>query len=63
MTRRVFIFLFLAVLAGCASDTIDQRRFGQQVVCHDGSKTLAVSNADSFGHLDHGDSPGPCPEP
>lgn len=62
MTRWVLFILFLAVLSGCAGDTIDQRRYGQQVVCHDGVKTLAVSNADSFVHLDHGDSPGPCPE-
>jgi hypothetical protein len=49
------------LLSACATDTIEDRRFGQQVVCHDG-KTLTVSNADSFVHLDHGDSPGPCPE-
>lgn len=48
------------LLAACAADTIEDRRFGQQVVCHDG-KTLTVSNADSFVHLDHGDTPGPCP--
>lgn len=48
-------------IAGCASDTVEQRRFGQQMVCHDGQQTLAVSNADSFVHLDHGDAPGPCP--
>ena len=48
------------LLSSCATDTIEDRRFGQQVVCHDG-KTLTVSNADSFVHLDHGDSPGPCP--
>lgn len=49
------------LLSACAADTIEDHRFGQQVVCHDG-KTLTVSNADSFVHLDHGDSPGPCPE-
>lgn len=49
------------LLAGCAADTIEDRRFGQQVVCHDGDQTLTVSNADSFVHLNHGDSPGPCP--
>jgi len=54
--------LLASIFTGCATDTIESRRFGQQVVCHDGSKTLAVSNADSFVHLDHGDSPGPCPE-
>jgi hypothetical protein len=48
------------LLHACAADTIEDRQFGQQVVCHDG-KTLTVSNADSFVHLDHGDSPGPCP--
>ena len=47
---------------GCATDSIEDRRFGQQVVCHHGEKTLTVSNADSFVHLDHGDSPGPCPD-
>ncbi len=50
------------LLSGCAADTIEDRRFGQQMVCHDGKQTLTVSNADSFVHLDHGDSPGPCPE-
>lgn len=49
------------LLSACATDTIEDRRFGQQVVCH-GGKTLTVSNADSFVHLDHGDSPGPCPD-
>jgi hypothetical protein len=48
------------LLHACATDTIEDRQFGQQLVCHDG-KTLTVSNADSFVHLDHGDSPGPCP--
>lgn len=50
----------LLLLSACATDTIEDRRFGQQVVCHEG-KTLTVSNADSLVHLDHGDSPGPCP--
>jgi len=50
------------LLAACAGDTIQDRRFGQQVVCHDGTKTLTVSNADSFVHLNHGDAPGPCPD-
>lgn len=48
-------------LAGCAADSIDDRRFGQQIVCHDG-KSIAVSNADSFVHLNHGDTAGPCPD-
>lgn len=52
-----------ALLSACAGDSIGDRRTGQQIVCHKESKTLTVSNADSFVHLDHGDSPGPCPEP
>ena len=52
-------FAMLALVA-CAGDTIEDRRYGQVLVCHDGTKTLTVSNADSFVHLDHGDTPGPC---
>lgn len=62
MSKLAWIVAIVTALAGCATDTIESRRFGQQVVCHDGSKTLTVSNADSFVHLDHGDSPGPCAE-
>jgi hypothetical protein len=51
----------MLLLSACATDTIEDRRFGQQLVCHDGTQTLTVSNADSFVHLDHGDAPGPCP--
>lgn len=51
----------MLLLSACATDTIEDRRFGQQLVCHGGTQTLTVSNADSFVHLDHGDSPGPCP--
>jgi hypothetical protein len=58
----VIALLIGLLLSACAADTIADRRFGQQVVCHNGSKTLTVSNADSFVHLDHGDSPGPCPD-
>jgi hypothetical protein len=59
---KCFCFaLILAALGGCAKDTIESRQYGQQMVCHDGTKTLTVSNADSFVHLDHGDTPGPCP--
>ncbi|MEJ2382818.1 MAG: hypothetical protein P8Y54_00295 [Xanthomonadales bacterium] len=59
--RAVTVGVVLAgLLAACASDRVEDRRHGQQLVCHDG-KTLAVSNADSFVHLGHGDSPGPCP--
>jgi len=62
MFARVLLVVTLACLAGCRDDTIDDRRRGQSVICHDGSKTLAVSNADSFVHLGHGDTAGPCPE-
>lgn len=58
--RSAALLAALLLLSACATDTIEDRRFGQQVVCHEG-KTLTVSNADSFVHLDHGDSPGPCP--
>ena len=60
--RFVSISLLTMLGAACATDTIDDRRYGQQVVCHDGQQTLTVSNADSFVHLNHGDSPGPCPD-
>jgi hypothetical protein len=61
MSRLAAAILILAVLCGCATDSIENRRFGQQVVCHHGAETLTVSNADSFVHLDHGDAVGPCP--
>jgi hypothetical protein len=54
--------VILAAVSACATDSIEQRRFGQQVVCHRSSETLTVSNADSFVHLNHGDSVGPCPD-
>lgn len=57
---RGAVLATLLLCGACTTDTIEDRRFGQQMVCHEG-KTLAVSNADSFVHLDHGDSPGPCP--
>ncbi len=50
----------LLLLASCATDSISDRRVGQQMVCHKGKKTITVSNASSFVHLDHGDTPGPC---
>jgi hypothetical protein len=60
--KGVFAIMLIAMfLTACAADTVQDRRYGQQIVCHDGNKTLTVSNADSFSHLDHGDSPGPCP--
>lgn len=52
----------LLALTSCASDSISDRREGQLLLCHKGNKTLAVSNAASFLHLDHGDTLGPCPE-
>ena len=58
----ICLLLPLLSLASCATDTISDRRSGQLVVCHKQNKTLTVSNADSFVHLDHGDSPGPCPD-
>jgi len=63
MSQLLRAVLLVTVLNGCATDSIESRRFGQQVLCHDGEKTIAVSNANSFVHLDHGDSPGPCPQP
>jgi hypothetical protein len=62
MVRALCILVLAVMLSACARDTIDNRRFGQQLVCHDGEETLAVSNANSFVHLEHGDSPGPCPD-
>ena len=60
--RAVLGGLLLAmVVTACAGDRVEDRRHGQQLVCHDG-KTLTVSNADSFVHLGHGDAPGPCPD-
>jgi hypothetical protein len=59
---RVIIFLIgLTVLSACATDdNVADRVYGQQLVCHKGH-TQAVSTADSFVHLDHGDTAGPCP--
>lgn len=60
---RVFLCLIgLICFSGCATDdSISDRRYGQQLVCHKG-RTMAVSNADSFTHQDHGDKLGPCPK-
>ena len=60
MRIALFCTLFL-LLASCASDTINDRQTGQVIICHKGRKTMTVSNAASFVHLDHGDTPGPCP--
>lgn len=59
--RFALMCAVLLLVASCATDSIDDRRAGQQMVCHKGKKTLTVSNASSFAHLDHGDTPGPCP--
>jgi hypothetical protein len=58
----ICVVCLLLVLAACASDSLSDRREGQLIVCHKGNKSIAVSNADSFLHLDHGDTLGPCPE-
>jgi hypothetical protein len=60
--RVIFFLLSLTILYSCAtSDDVSERVYGQQLVCHKGH-TRAVSTADSFVHLDHGDSLGPCPK-
>jgi len=58
----VSLSCLLLALVSCAADSINDRREGQLIVCHKGKHTMAVSNADSFLHLDHGDTLGPCPE-
>lgn len=60
MGYRMINVVLLVFMSSCATDSIDSRRHGQQLVCHDGNKTLTVSNADSFVHLQHGDAVGPC---
>jgi hypothetical protein len=60
--RFVLYILLTLLLCSCATESIEDRRYGQQLVCHDGEKTLTVSNADNLAHLNHGDSAGPCPE-
>ena len=60
--RVIFFLIGLATLCGCATeDSVSERRYGQQLVCHNG-RTMAVSTADSFGHQNHGDAFGPCPK-
>jgi hypothetical protein len=60
--RPANLLLVLIVVCGCAGDdAVSKRQYGQQLVCHK-NKTMAVSNADMFGHQDHGDALGPCPE-
>jgi len=61
---RLIIALCLPalLLLACATDTIEDRRAGQTIVCHDGVKTLTLSNASAIDHMQHGDTAGPCPE-
>jgi len=60
--RTIFILTGLIILGGCAADdSISDRKYGQQMVCHKGH-TQAVSTADSFVHQNHGDTLGPCPK-
>ena len=58
--RIICVMLLSCLISACATDSIEDRQYGQQLVCHDGEKTLTVSNADSFVHLNHGDTAGPC---
>ena len=60
--RSMLFLISLTVLSACATDdAISDRRYGQQFVCHK-NHSMAVSTADSFVHLDHGDTMGPCPK-
>lgn len=60
--RVVYVLLIAFLLTACAGgDTIDDRRAGQLLVCHDG-KSIMVSNAGLFVHESHGDTLGPCPD-
>jgi hypothetical protein len=60
--RVIFFLIGLTTVSGCATDdSVSDRRYGQQLVCHKGH-TQAVSTADSFVHQNHGDSLGPCPK-
>ena len=60
--RLSLVLIGVALLCACAiDDSIENRRAGQQLVCHKGH-TQAVISADFIAHLDHGDSAGPCPK-
>jgi len=61
MVSRILFVFSVFCLSSCATDSIENRHSGQMLICHNGNKTLTVSNADSFVHLQHGDSVGPCP--
>ena len=62
MSKLICIVTVATALSGCATDTIEDRRSGQTIVCHDGHKTLTLSNASAIDHMQHGDQPGPCPQ-
>lgn len=59
---RSGVLALTLVMLGCATDSVEERRRGQLMVCHDGEKTLTLSNASAHDHIQHGDMPGPCPE-
>lgn len=59
---RVLVLATAVLMGSCATDSIENRQHGQQLLCHHGKKTLTVSTADSFVHLQHGDTVGPCPD-
>jgi len=60
--RAIFILTSLLIVSACATDdSISDRKYGQQMICHKGH-TQAVSNASSFTHQNHGDTLGPCPK-
>ncbi len=61
---RILLLCFsLLILSACAtqSDTVEDRRRGQSLVCHKQKHTEAVSTPNYLRHLEHGDSAGPCP--
>jgi hypothetical protein len=62
LPRIITLCLTALLLLACATDTIEDRRAGQTMVCHDGVKTLTLSNASALDHMQHGDAPGPCPK-
>jgi hypothetical protein len=61
MDSRIIVISLALYLSSCATDSIENRQHGQELICHHGKKTLTVSTADSFVHLQHGDTVGPCP--
>jgi len=55
------VLMSTVLLCACATDTVEDRRVGQQIVCHKGKKTLTLSSAGAWNHMQHGDAAGPCP--